>query len=186
MGDGLHVTVGPAAIYWRDADTASGNYHIVAKITQMQNPAHQKATGSSWAARASPTPAKATRTSWCGGGRMYSIRRRAGYAARPTAVVEWTASDAVVKADSTGKATNELSVQVRGGRVSFMVNGKEVYAADATGLDTRGVVGYSREPQPRRAPRAAGGPQTVTGMAHADEERFSFTPFTRHPFFTQG
>src|SRR5258706_15914827 len=40
MGDGLHVTVGPAAIYWRDADTATGNYHIVAKLTQMQNPAH--------------------------------------------------------------------------------------------------------------------------------------------------
>jgi hypothetical protein len=73
---------------------------------------------------------------------MYSIRRRAAYTARPTAVVEWTASEAVVKSDSTGKATNELSVQVRGGRVSFMVNGKEVYAADAAGLDTRGVVGY--------------------------------------------
>src|ERR1044072_4240850 len=33
MGDGLHTTVGPAAIYWRDRDTISGNYHVVAKTT---------------------------------------------------------------------------------------------------------------------------------------------------------
>src|ERR1051325_7768528 len=32
--DGLHTTVGPAAIYWRDRDTISGNYHVVAKLTQ--------------------------------------------------------------------------------------------------------------------------------------------------------
>ena len=30
MGDGLHTTVGPAAIYWRDRDTISGTYHVVA------------------------------------------------------------------------------------------------------------------------------------------------------------
>jgi hypothetical protein len=143
MGDGLHVTVGPAAIYWRDADTASGNYHIVAKFTQMQNPAHPESYGLILGGRSlADTGQSYTYFLVRAVDGMYSIRRRAGYAARPTAVVEWTASAAVVKSDSTGKATNELSVQVRGGRVSFMVNGKEVYAADATGLDTRGVVGY--------------------------------------------
>src|ERR1051326_2502763 len=45
MGDGLHTTVGPAAIYWRDRDTISGNYHVVAKLTQMKNPAHPEAFG---------------------------------------------------------------------------------------------------------------------------------------------
>ena len=143
MGDGLHVTVGPAAIYWRDADTASGNYHIVAKLTQMQNPAHPESYGLVLGGRNLADSGQSyTYFLVRAVDGMYSIRRRAGYAARPTAVVEWTASDAVVKADSTGKATNELSVLVRGGRVSFMVNGKEVYAADAAGLDTGGVVGY--------------------------------------------
>jgi hypothetical protein len=73
---------------------------------------------------------------------MYSIRRRASYATRPTAVVEWTASDAVTKADSSGRATNELSIQVQGGKAKFMVNGKDVYTADAAKLDVNGVVGY--------------------------------------------
>jgi hypothetical protein len=137
------VTVGPAAIYWRDADTASGNYHIIATFTQMQNPAHPESYGLILGGRNLADSGQSyTYFLVRAVDGMYSIRRRAGYAARPTAVVEWTAGDAVVKSDSTGKATNELSVQVRGGRVSFMVNGKEVYAADAAGLDTRGVVGY--------------------------------------------
>ena len=143
MGDGLHVTVGPAAIYWRDADSASGNYHIVAKITQMQNPAHPESYGIILGGKNLADSAQSyTYFLVRAVDGMYSIRRRAGYTARPTAVVEWTASDAVTKSDSTGKATNELSVEVRGGRARFMVNGKEVYAGDATGLDTRGVVGY--------------------------------------------
>jgi hypothetical protein len=143
MGDGLHVTVGPAAIYWRDADTASGNYHIVAKLTQMQNPAHPESYGIILGGKSLADSGQSyTYFLVRAVDGMYSIRRRAGYTARPTAVVEWTASDAVVKSDSTGKATNELSVEVRGGRARFMVNGKEVYAADAAGLDTRGVVGY--------------------------------------------
>jgi hypothetical protein len=143
MGDGLHVTVGPAAIYWRDADTISGNYHIVAKITQMQNPAHPESYGIILGGKSLADSGQSyTYFLVRAVDGMYSIRRRGGYTARPTAVVEWTASDAVVKSDSTGKATNELSVEVRAGRARFMVNGKEVYAADATGLDTRGVVGY--------------------------------------------
>ena len=45
MGDGMHTTVGPAAIYWRDRDTISGNFHVVAKMSQMKNPAHPEAFG---------------------------------------------------------------------------------------------------------------------------------------------
>jgi len=143
MGDGLHVTVGPAAIYWRDADTASGNYHIVTKLTQMQNPAHPESYGIILGGKNLADSGQSyTYFLVRAVDGMYSIRRRAGYTARPTAVVEWTASDAVVKSDSSGKAMNELSVEVRGGRARFMVNGEEVYAADAAGLDTRGVVGY--------------------------------------------
>ena len=53
----------------------------------------------------------------------------------------WTANDAVVKADSAGKATNELSILVSGGNVKFMVNGKEVYTAKASDVDAVGLVG---------------------------------------------
>ena len=143
MGDGLHTTVGPAAIYWRDRDTISGNYHVVAKMTQMQNPAHPEAFGIFIGGK-SLADSGQTYTYFLvrpiDG--MYSIRRRASYMTRPTAVVEWTASDAVTKADSGGRATNELSILVQGGKAKFMVNGKEVYTGDAASLDVNGVVGY--------------------------------------------
>ena len=143
MGDGLHTTVGPAAIYWRDRDTISGNYHVVAKMTQMQNPAHPEAFGIFIGGK-SLADSGQTYTYFLvrpiDG--MYSIRRRSSYASRPTAVVEWTASDAVTKADSSGRAMNELSIQVQGGKAKFMVNGKEVYTGDAANLDVNGVVGY--------------------------------------------
>jgi hypothetical protein len=143
MGDGLHTTVGPAAIYWRDRDTISGNYHVVAKMTQMKNPAHPEAFGIFIGGK-NLADSGQTYTYFLvrpiDG--MYSIRRRSSYTTRPTAVVEWTASDAVTKSDTSGKATNELSVQVQGGKAKFMVNGKEVYTGDAASLDVNGVVGY--------------------------------------------
>lgn len=143
MGDGYHVTVGPAAIYWRDADTASGNYHVVAAITQTKNPAHPEAYGIIVGGRnlADSTQSYTYFIVRAIDGK-FMIRRRGGYTTRPTNVVDWTDHAAVVKADSTGKATNELSIEVRGDTVRFMVNGKEVYAGKAADLDTRGVVGF--------------------------------------------
>ena len=141
MGDGLHTTVGPAAIYWRDRDTVSGNFHIVATLTQTKNPAHPEAfgliLGGKNLADSNQTYTYLLVRPIDG---MYSIRRRTGYTTRPTAIVEWTASDAVVKADTAGRATNELSVEVRGGKAKYMINGKEVYTGDAAGLN--GIVGY--------------------------------------------
>jgi hypothetical protein len=138
---GMHTTVGPAAIYWRDRDTISGNYHVVAKLIQMKNPAHPEAfgifIGGKNLADSGQTYTYLLVRPVDG---MYSIRRRTGYMTRPTAIVEWAASDAVTKADSTGNASNELSVEVRGGKAKYMINGKEVYTGDAT--DLNGVVGY--------------------------------------------
>lgn len=143
MGDGLHTTVGPAAIYWRDRDTISGTYHVVAKMTQMKNPAHPEAFGIFIGGK-SLADSGQTYTYFLvrpiDG--MYSIRRRSAYMTRPTAVVEWTASDAVTKSDASGHAENELSIQVQAGKAKFMVNGKEVYTGDAAALDVNGVVGY--------------------------------------------
>ena len=143
MGDGLHTTVGPAAIYWRDRDTISGNFHVVAKLSQMKNPAHPEAFGIFIGGKNLADSGQSyTYFLVRPIDGMYSIRRRPSYAARPTAVVEWTASDAVTKADSSGRAMNELSIQVQGGKAKFMVNGKEVYTGDAANLDVNGVVGY--------------------------------------------
>lgn len=145
MGTGYHVTLGPATIFWRDADTISGNYHIVATFAQTKAPQHPEAYGlimggrnladstqsyTYFIIRTMPDRAE------------FSIRRRAGYAARPTAVVDWTANAAVKAADAEGKATNELSVAVAGGKVTFYVNGTEVHSANAADVDVNGIAAY--------------------------------------------
>ena len=142
MGNGFHATMGPAAIFWRDADTVSGNYHVVATLTQAKKPEHPEAYGILIGGRDLGGDGQAYTYFLIRHDGKFSIRRRAGQKVRPTAVVEWTAHASVVPPDSGGRATNELSVQVQGGQVSFMVNGKEVHKAAATDVDTGGIVGY--------------------------------------------
>ena len=142
MGTGLHATLGPAVILWRDRDLGAGNYRVVATFTQTANPRHPEGYGL-FVGGSHLADAQNRYTYFLvrGDGKFLVKRRVAGDST--TAVTpNWTDNDAVVKADSAGKAVNELSVIVRGGKVSFQVNGKEVYTADASGLDTKGIAGY--------------------------------------------
>ncbi|MGH7549027.1 MAG: hypothetical protein ACREMM_12760 [Gemmatimonadales bacterium] len=142
MGSGLHVTLGPAVVLWRESDKASGDYHVVATFTQTENPRHPEAYGLFiGGSQLGDAQNRYTYFLVRGDGKFLIKRRVAG-----DSTVEvskgWTESDAVVKADSEGKASNELSILVQGGKVSFQVNGKDVYSARATVLDTQGIVGY--------------------------------------------
>ena len=146
MGDGFHATMGPAAIFWRDQDVANGNYHIVATFTQTKAPMHPEAYGLFLGG--SGLDGKNQRYTYflVRQDGKFLVKRRIGDS---TAVVTtgerggWVANGAVVKADSaTGKATNELSVLVKDGTVTFSVNGKAVYTAKASDLDVAGIVGY--------------------------------------------
>lgn len=145
MGDGFHATMGPAAIFWRDQDLASGNYHVVATFTQTKAPMHPEAYG--LFIGGAGLDAKNQRYTYFlvrQDGR-FLVKRRIGDS---TAVVTtgerggWVANDAVLKADSAGKATNELAILVKDGTVTFSVNGKVVYTAKASDLDVSGIVGY--------------------------------------------
>ena len=142
MGGGFHATMGPAAIMWRDADVATGNYHTVATFSQTKAPAHPEAYGLIIGGQHLADSAQSYTYFLVRGQGEYSIRRRAGYANRPTAVVEWTANAAVHKADSAGAATNELAVLIKDGKASFTVNGTEVYSTAAANVDASGIVGY--------------------------------------------
>jgi hypothetical protein len=146
MGDGFHATMGPAAIFWRDQDVANGNYRIVATFTQTKAPMHPEAYGLFLGG--SGLDGKNQRYTYflVRQDGKFLVKRRIGDS---TAVVTtgerggWVANGAVVKADSaTGKATNELSILVKDGAVTFSVNGKAVYTAKVSDLDVAGIVGY--------------------------------------------
>lgn len=139
MGAGMHATMGPAAIFWQPGDTATGDFHTVASFTQEKAPMHPEAYG--LFIGGSDLSGAAQRYTYLivRGDGKFMIKRRNGDSV--TTVVPWTANDAVVKAGADGKATNEVSILVKGGTVSFMVNGKEVHGGSAADFDTKGVVG---------------------------------------------
>ncbi|MGB7212836.1 MAG: hypothetical protein WBC97_09420 [Gemmatimonadales bacterium] len=139
MGPGLHATMGPAAIFWQAGDTATGDFHTVATFTQEKAPMHPEAYG--LFIGGSDLSAAAQRYTYLiiRGDGKFMIKRRNGDSV--TTVVPWTENAAVIKAGADGKATNEVSMLVKGGTVSFMVNGKEVHSGSAADLDTKGIVG---------------------------------------------
>jgi hypothetical protein len=141
-GDGMHVTLGPAVVLWRDAHRASGNYRVVATFTQNANPRHPEGYGLFiGGSHLTDTQNRYTYFLVRGDGK-FLVKRR--ITADSTALVTngWTDSDAIATADAAGKATNELGILVRKGKVSFQVNGKEVFSAKAVDLDAQGMVGY--------------------------------------------
>lgn len=141
MGNGYHATMGPAAIFWRDADTVSGSYRTVATFTQTKAPRHPEGYGLIFGGRDLAGAGQRYTYFLVRGDGTFLIKRRIGDS---TAFVipDWTAHAAVIKADSAGAATNELGVAVKGDSVHFLVNGKDVFVARRSAVDVAGVVGY--------------------------------------------
>jgi hypothetical protein len=143
-GDAVEVRPGPAAIFWRDADTAAGRYQVAAALSQNRNPEHPEAYGIFVGGRDLAGEGQAYTyllvRPWDG---AFSIRRRAGRRTRPAALVEWSVHDAVTRADpANGRATNRLAILVGEGDVRFVINDVEVHRARAADVDAAGVAGY--------------------------------------------
>ena len=139
MGTGWHFTTGPAVIVYRASDHATGAFHTLATFTQMKAPMHPEGYGMFVAGNALDTAAQAYIYVLVRGDGNYLIKRRVG--ATVTTIVDWTASAAVNKADSAGKATNKIEVQSKNGKLTFSVNGQQVYEMPATAADTDGMIG---------------------------------------------
>jgi hypothetical protein len=142
MGPGFHVTSGPAAIYYRSADQAKGNFTLKATFGQRTKPAtgHSEAYGVFFGGTDIADGAKqqyyylVVRDDG-----SYYFAHRAGTAVHP--VVPWTANDAVKKAAENGSATNEVAVRVTADSVHMMVNGTQVKALSRKGFITDGQIG---------------------------------------------
>ena len=131
MGNGFHATTGSRAIYWRDADVAKGNYKVEATFTLSKAPAHAEAYGLVFAGKDLTTPNQNYMYFTLGGNGTYLIKHRAGDAdAQIHTIANWTPSDAIAKADASGKSTDKLEVVVGAQKIQYMINGKEVYSMD--------------------------------------------------------
>ncbi|HEX6558730.1 MAG TPA: hypothetical protein VF021_04690 [Longimicrobiales bacterium] len=124
MGDGLHATSGPAAIYWRSKDTMSGPFKITATFTQMKAPTHPEAYGIFVGGKDLNKDTQTYGYLIVRGDGKYMIKHRAG--AEVHTVQDWTDLPALKKADENGKATNTVSFEVRPDSVRAFVNGEQV------------------------------------------------------------
>lgn len=134
MGNALHVTSGPPAIYWNPANTATGNYAVKATFTQTKAPSHPEAYG--LFIGGSNLAADDQNYLYCivRGDGKYMVKHRAG--AELHTMADWTDNAAVKKQDEAGKATNEISMWASKDKIGCSVNGTEVFSmnrADAVG-----------------------------------------------------
>lgn len=126
MGNGFHVTLGPAVILYRPADQASGNYHVVASLTRTKATAHPESYGLFIAGKDLASAGQSYVYFLVRADGSYLIKRRTG---ETTANISegWTKSAAVMTEDDVGKATDKLEVTVADGKATFTVNGKTVH-----------------------------------------------------------
>lgn len=137
MGQGIHVTSGPAAIYWNPANTLPDNYTVQATFIQEAATPHREAYGLILGGTKLTTPDQSYLYFLIGQDGMFMINHRANDSTVHK-LVEWTANDAVKKIDAKGTATNTLSVVVNPTKLSFRVNGTEVKSLDRSVIDGAG------------------------------------------------
>lgn len=145
MGQGFHVTSGPAAIYYGMKDQATGSYTVRASFGQRTKPAmgHPEAygvfVGGSMLNDYSQQQYLYLAVRDDG---MFFVAHRAGGDVHK--IVDWTANDAVKKANEAGSVSNDVAIRVTPDSVTMLVNGAAVKAfakGDMKGFNTDGQYG---------------------------------------------
>jgi len=147
MSVGHHVTLGPATIFWRDADNGTGSYTVEAKFSQFPSDTHRDhRDGYGLFIGGSALQAAGQRYTYflIRDDGMFLVKRRMGDSTS-TVTQGWTASDAIAKRDSGTAANpldNTLTIRVTPADATFLVNGKQVYKAKASDVDASGIAGF--------------------------------------------
>jgi len=122
MGQGFHVTSGPAAIYWRAENATKGPFTATATFRQTKAPMHPEAYGLFFAGKGIEGADQSYAYFLVRGDGKVMVKHRAGKDVHT--LMDWTDNAAVHKQDSTGAATNTLTVDAsRADSVRLFVNG---------------------------------------------------------------
>lgn len=127
MGSGIHVTAGPAAIYWNPANAPTGNYSVKATFNQTKASAHPEGYGLIASGRDLDKPNQSYAYFLIRQDGKFIINHRANDSTVHK-IVDWTANPAIKAIDESGKASNALEIKVDASQVHFLVNGTEVHA----------------------------------------------------------
>jgi hypothetical protein len=132
-GQQMELKIGPAAIYWNDANRATGSYEVKAAFTEN---AHKAGHPHSYGMFIGGSDLEGADQSlaYCivYGDGTYSAKYFHG--ANVVTVVNRAASPAIKKASAGGTATNEVGWRVRGDKAACVINGTEVQSWDKAAL----------------------------------------------------
>lgn len=132
VGGGFHITSGPPAIYWSNANVGKGNYTVKATFTQTKAPEHAEYYGLLMGG--SKLDQAMQNYLYCAitGNGTFVVKHRIGEEVHELA--GRTASPAIKQANAAGQATNEVAWKVTKDRTSCMVNGTEVWGYASSSL----------------------------------------------------
>jgi hypothetical protein len=141
MAPGWHATTATSTILYRAADQARGSYEVTSTLHLFpESPGQREAFGIFIGGKDLQGANESYTYFLIRGDGTYKVKRRAGASATDI-TKDWTPSPAIVKAKPDGPVANVLSIAVAKEKVSFRVNGTEVYSAPAGSVDTDGIVG---------------------------------------------
>ncbi|MFI5209510.1 MAG: hypothetical protein ACHQ2E_03605 [Gemmatimonadales bacterium] len=139
MSPGWHVTVGTAAIYYRATDQAKAPFTLTTKIHLFPGTgSHQEAFGLFIGGEDLAGPKEEYTYFLIRGDGTFKVKQRDGDKVSDV-TPGWTANAAIVQAKADGPVVNVIVVAATADKVSFQVNGKEVWSGKVK--DTNGQVG---------------------------------------------
>lgn len=142
MPPGWHLVTAASGIMYRPQDVAKGAYELSAKIHLFPGGGgHQEAFGLFIGGSDLNGPAERYTYFLIRGDGKFKIKRRAGASATDV-TKDWVSSPAILPVKAEGPVANVLSLVVGKDKVSFRVNGQEIYSAPAASIDTDGIVGF--------------------------------------------
>jgi hypothetical protein len=141
MGSGVHVTGGPAGVFWRPAQTAMGNYTLKGTFTLMRPSGHTNYYGLVFGGSDLEGSSQNYIYFLVAQDGTYLIKRRAGD--NVTDIRGETMHASIRRPDAKGQSVNALEVRVAGQTISYVINGNVVHTTPRSGETARtdGLVG---------------------------------------------
>jgi hypothetical protein len=129
-GDTLHLTIGPAAVYWNPANTASGDYTVKATFTEAKmTSGHPHPMGLFIGGSKLGTPEQSLMYCTAYRDGTFIVRRFNGNTV--TQVARKSPNDAIKKASNPDESvTQEVAWVVKGGKAECQINGATVASFD--------------------------------------------------------
>jgi hypothetical protein len=140
MGGGFHVVAPQAGVFWNPANTATGNYTVRGRFTQLKRSSHTNFHGLVVGGRGLEGAQQRYIYFLVGQDGSFMVKQRNGN--NVTDIAPEARNAAVRQLDAQGRAANDLEVRVTADKVDFVVNGTSVHSMPKGNLMTDGVYGF--------------------------------------------